>query len=125
MQASSGPATIAVRTTPLGRILVDGKGMTLYLFEQDTGTTSTCNGSCATFWPPTTTDGAAKAGTGIDASKLGTTMRNDGTTEVTYNGHPLYYYKGDKEPGDTTGQGLNAFGALWYVVSPSGKEIVG
>jgi predicted lipoprotein with Yx(FWY)xxD motif len=123
-QAASGAATIAVRTTPLGRILVDGRGMTLYLFEQDTGMKSTCNGSCANFWPPVTTTRAAKAGSGLDAGKLGTTARTDGKTEVTYNGHPLYYYAGDKQPGDTTGEGLNAFGALWYVVSPAGKEVV-
>jgi predicted lipoprotein with Yx(FWY)xxD motif len=124
-QAASGVATIAVRTTPLGRILVDGRGMTLYLFEKDTGMMSTCNGSCAKFWPPVTTTGAAKAGSGLDAGKLGATARTDGETEVTYNGHPLYYYAGDKQPGDTTGQGLNAFGALWYVLSPAGKEVVG
>jgi predicted lipoprotein with Yx(FWY)xxD motif len=124
-QAASGVATIAVRTTPLGRILVDGRGMTLYLFEKDTGMMSTCNGSCAKFWPPVTTMGAAKAGSGLDAGKFGTTARPDGETEVTYNGHPLYYYAGDKQPGDTTGQGLNAFGALWYVLSPAGKEVVG
>jgi predicted lipoprotein with Yx(FWY)xxD motif len=124
-QAASGAATIAVRTTPLGRILVDGGGMTLYLFEKDTGMKSTCNGSCAKFWPPVTTTGAANAGSGLDTGKLGTTARTDGETEVTYNGHPLYYYAGDKQPGDTTGQGLNAFGALWYVLSPAGKEVVG
>jgi predicted lipoprotein with Yx(FWY)xxD motif len=121
---AASQATIAVRTTPLGRILVDGNGMTIYLFEQDTGSSSTCNGSCAQFWPPVTTAGKPKAGAGIDAAKLGTTMRDDGKTEVTYNGHPLYLYAGDKHPGDTTGQGINAFGALWYVVSPAGKEIV-
>jgi predicted lipoprotein with Yx(FWY)xxD motif len=99
--------------------------MTLYLFEKDTGMKSTCNGACATFWPPVTTEGAAKVGSGLDAGKLGTTARTDGETEVTYNGHPLYYYAGDKQPGDTTGQGLNAFGALWYVVSPAGREVVG
>jgi predicted lipoprotein with Yx(FWY)xxD motif len=123
--SAASAASISVRTTPLGRILVDGVGMTIYLFEQDTGTTSTCNGACAKFWPPVTTKGKPKAGGGIDAAKLGTTMRDDGTTEVTYDGHPLYLYAGDKHPGDTTGQGLNAFGALWYVVSPAGKEIVG
>jgi predicted lipoprotein with Yx(FWY)xxD motif len=124
-QAASGAATIAVRTTPLGRILVDGRGMTLYLFEKDTGMKSTCNGACAKFWPPVTTTGAAKAGGGLDAGKLGTTARTDGETEVTYNGHPLYYDAGDKQPGDTTGEGLNAFGALWYVLSPAGMEVVG
>jgi predicted lipoprotein with Yx(FWY)xxD motif len=125
MPTTSGPATISVRMTPLGRILVDGKGMTLYLFEKDTGTTSMCNGSCASFWPPTTTDGSPKAGGEVKASKLGTTTRSDGSTQVTYNGHPLYYYEGDSAPGDTAGQGQNIFGALWYVVSPAGDEVVG
>jgi predicted lipoprotein with Yx(FWY)xxD motif len=123
--AASGPATIAVKSSSLGQILVDGKGMTLYLFEKDTGTTSMCSGSCAQFWPPVTTKGAAKAGSGIMASKLGTTMRSDGKTQVTYNGHPLYYYAGDQKPGDVNGQGQNAFGALWYVMSPAGNAITG
>jgi predicted lipoprotein with Yx(FWY)xxD motif len=122
---AGGQASIALRTTPLGRILVDGNGMTIYLFEQDTSTSSACNGSCAQFWPPVKTEGKPKAGAGVDAAALGTTKRTDGTTEVTYHGHPLYLYAGDKHPGDTTGQGINAFGALWYVVSPAGKEIVG
>lgn len=125
MAAASGPATIAVKSSSLGQILVDGKGMTLYLFEKDTGTTSMCTGSCAQFWPPVTTKGAAKAGSGIMASKLGTTMRSDGTTQVTYNGHPLYYYAGDQKAGDVNGQGQNAFGALWYVLSPAGNAITG
>jgi predicted lipoprotein with Yx(FWY)xxD motif len=120
---ASGPTTISVRTSPLGRIVVDGKGMTLYLFEKDTGTTSMCTGSCAAFWPPATTDGAPRAGSGAAASKLGTTTRSDGTTQVTYNGHPLYYYEGDGAAGDAAGQGMNASGALWYVVSPAGTEI--
>jgi predicted lipoprotein with Yx(FWY)xxD motif len=122
---ASGSATIASRMTSLGQILVDGNGMTIYLFEKDKGTTSMCDGSCAKFWPPVTTSGAPKAGSGVTAAKLGTTKRADGTTEVTYNGHPLYLYAGDKNPGDVTGQGLNAFGALWYVVSPAGNEVVG
>jgi predicted lipoprotein with Yx(FWY)xxD motif len=124
-QPASGGATISTRTTPLGKILVDGRGMTVYLFEKDTGMTSNCSGSCAQFWPPVTTKGAAKAGSGIDAGKLGTTTRTDGTSQVTYNGHPLYYYVGDKKPGETTGQGLTAFGALWYVVSSAGEAIAG
>jgi predicted lipoprotein with Yx(FWY)xxD motif len=123
MPTTSRPATVSAQTTSLGRILVDGKGMTLYLFENDTSTTSTCNGPCASFWPPTTTEGAPQAGSGVKASKLGTTKRSDGTTQVTYNGHPLYYYEGDNAPGETAGQGMNVFGALWYVVSPAGNEI--
>lgn len=124
-ESASGSATIAVRNSSLGRILVDGRGMTLYLFEKDTGTTSTCNGSCAHFWPPLTTKGMPKADTGTMAAKLGTTQRTDGTTQVTYDGHPLYYYRGDTKPGDVTGQGLDAFGALWYVLAPGGMAITG
>jgi predicted lipoprotein with Yx(FWY)xxD motif len=122
-QATTGAAMVSVRSTSLGDILVDAKGMTLYLFEKDTGTTSTCSGQCATFWPPLTTKGAPKAGSGADADKLSTSKRSDGTTQVTYNGHPLYYYAPDQKPGDTTGQGLNVFGATWYVLSPAGEAI--
>jgi predicted lipoprotein with Yx(FWY)xxD motif len=121
---STGAATVAVRSTSLGRVLVDGNGMTLYLFEKDTGPMSTCSGDCATEWPPLTTNGAPKAGTGVSASKLGTTKRSDGTMQVTYNGHPLYAYVGDQNAGDTTGQGLDFFGAVWYVLSPKGDAIV-
>jgi predicted lipoprotein with Yx(FWY)xxD motif len=116
-------ATVAVATTKLGQILVDGKGLTLYLFVADTGTTSTCNSSCATVWPPVLTTGAPQAGTGANASLLGITARTDGTTEVTYAGHPLYYFVQDKSAGDTTGQGVNSFGALWWVLSPAGAAI--
>ena len=116
-------ATVAVATSKLGQILVDGKGLTLYLFVADTGTTSTCNSSCATVWPPVLTTGAPVAGTGANASLLGTTTRTDGTTEVTYAGHPLYYFVQDKAAGDTTGQGVNSFGALWWVLSPAGAAI--
>ena len=120
---ATGSATISSRMTSLGQILVDGNGMTIYLFEKDKGTTSMCDSSCARFWPPVTTSGAPKAESGVIAAKLGTTKRADGTTEVTYNGHPLYLYAGDKSAGDVTGQGLNAFGALWYVLSPTGQAI--
>jgi predicted lipoprotein with Yx(FWY)xxD motif len=113
---------VKTANTPLGQILVDGSGRTLYLFEGDTGTTSTCNGSCAAAWPPDVTSGAA-VGTGVSASMLGTTSRSDHTTQVTYNGHPLYFFSGDSAAGQTTGQGVNAFGALWYVVSPKGTPI--
>ncbi|HEY8798137.1 MAG TPA: hypothetical protein VIO85_09765, partial [Candidatus Dormibacteraeota bacterium] len=107
----------------LGKILVDGNGMTVYLFVADTGTASTCYTSCATIWPPVLTTGAPKAGAGAQASLLGTTARTDGTTEVTYAGHPLYYFIKDKKPGDTTGQGVNGFGALWWVLAPSGAAM--
>lgn len=117
-------ATIAVAANAkLGQILVDGKGMTVYLFVADTGTASTCYGSCATIWPPVLTTGAPQAGTGADDSLLGTTTRTDGKVEVTYAGHPLYYFVKDKQPGDTTGQGVNGFGALWWVMSREGAAI--
>jgi predicted lipoprotein with Yx(FWY)xxD motif len=116
--------TIAVATNAkLGQILVDGKGMTVYLFVADTGTASTCYTSCAQVWPPVLTTGAPQAGTGAQASLLGTTTRTDGTVEVTYAGHPLYYFLKDKVAGDTTGQGVNGFGALWWVLSPSGAAM--
>lgn len=122
-QAANGEK-IAVATNPkYGQILVDDKGMTLYLFVKDSGTASTCYGQCATYWPPVLTDGKPQAGSGVDASKLGTTTRTDGKVEVTYAGHPLYYFIQDKAPGDTTGQGVNGFGDLWWVLNPSGAAI--
>jgi len=121
--AAAGAAKVAVANSPLGRILVDGGGRTLYLFEKDTSTASTCDGSCASIWPPFTTTGKPLAGDGALAGKLGTTKRTDGKIEVTYNGHPLYYYAGDTKPGDTTGQGLDSFGAEWDVLSPAGRKI--
>jgi predicted lipoprotein with Yx(FWY)xxD motif len=119
----SGAATVALANSDLGKILVDGKGRTLYRFEADKGTTSTCDGACASAWPPLTTEGKPIAASGVSAAKLGTTERSDGTTEVTYNGHPLYTYAGDSTPGQTTGQGSNGFGAEWYVLSAAGNGI--
>ena len=98
--------------------------MTLYLFEADNGTASRCDGACASAWPPLTTAGPPIAGAGVSASKLGTAKRGDGTTEVTYHGHPLYTYAGDSAPGQTTGQGSDDFGAEWYAVSATGTPIV-
>jgi predicted lipoprotein with Yx(FWY)xxD motif len=121
---STGGATLSVASTSFGQILVDGQGRTLYLFAADTGKTSTCDGSCATYWPPDTTTGAApQAGSGVNAALIGTSKRSDGSTEVTYNGHPLYYFSGDSKTGDTAGQNLDASGAKWYVVNPSGAAV--
>jgi len=120
---SAPAASVSLASTKLGKILVDGQGKTLYLFEKDKSTSSTCDGACAGAWPPLTTSGKPSAGTGVIASKLGTTKRNDGTTEVTYNGHPLYTYAGDGAPGQTSGQGLDDYGAEWYVLSRSGKTV--
>ena len=123
-QSGSGSHTIAVSdNSSLGKVLVDSKGRTVYLFQKDTGSMSTCSGACATDWPPVTTTGKPTAGSGLTASMVGTTTRSDGTKQVTYNGHPLYTYVGDQKAGDTNGQGVSAFGALWYAVSPSGSTV--
>ena len=121
---AAAAATIMVATDAKpGTILVDGNGKTVYLFVADKGTASSCYTSCATIWPPVLTTGAPIAGTGATASLLGTTTRTDGKVEVTYAGHPLYYFVQDKKAGDTTGQGINGFGGLWWVLSPAGAAI--
>ncbi|TMC86771.1 MAG: hypothetical protein E6I69_00100 [Chloroflexi bacterium] len=117
--------TISAGSSRLGSILVDSRGRTVYVFVADSGTSSSCNSSsCVQNWPPVLTKGVPQAGSGVDASLLGTTKRRDGTTEVTYAGHPLYYFIADHKPGDITGQDIDAFGGPWYVISPSGKQIV-
>jgi predicted lipoprotein with Yx(FWY)xxD motif len=121
--AAKAGAKIAIGKTPLGRILVDSKGITLYDFPPDKGTRSVCYGACAALWPPLITNGKPVAGPGVKASLLGTTKRSDGRFEVTYNGHPLYYFVSDRKPGQTTGQGLNQFGGPWWVISAAGKEL--
>jgi len=127
--SKSSPATVATAHTKLGTVLVDGRGRTLYLFEKDKGRASTCYGACASIWPPLTSGatgaGGANglAGSGLNAAKLGSIKHGDGKTEVTYDGHPLYTYAGDAKPGDVRGQGLNQFGAEWYVLAPSGNKI--
>jgi predicted lipoprotein with Yx(FWY)xxD motif len=117
------PATVAVATTGLGQILVDAEGRTLYLFKKDTGAASACAGECAGDWPPLRTSGDPTAAGGANPSQLGTTKRADGSPQVTYSGHPLYLYEGDKKPGDTNGQGSTAFGAGWYALSPTGDQV--
>jgi predicted lipoprotein with Yx(FWY)xxD motif len=116
-------ATVTNRSTNLGPTLVDGTGRTLYLFESDTPTTSTCNGSCASVWPPASAASTPHATGGTRVDLLGTLRRTDGTTQLTYKGHPLYYFAGDAKPGDTTGQGLDQFGAKWYALTPGGGTI--
>jgi predicted lipoprotein with Yx(FWY)xxD motif len=120
---SSGAASVATKTSSLGTFLVDGKGRALYLWDADHGSKSTCSGACAQAWPPLTTTATPKASGAVKASLLGTTKRTDGTSEVTYAGHPLYYFAGDTQPGQTTGQGSNGFGAPWWVVTPAGKAL--
>jgi predicted lipoprotein with Yx(FWY)xxD motif len=122
--AGADAATIGVANNgSLGKILVDSKGNTVYLFQKDSGTKSACTGSCATIWPPVRATGKPTVSGGLSASKLGTTARSDGAPQVTYAGHPLYLYTADSKPGDATGQGINAFGALWYVLSSSGAAV--
>jgi predicted lipoprotein with Yx(FWY)xxD motif len=121
--ASGGAPVDVVSDKKLGKIIVDPNGRTLYDFVIDKGTMSVCYGACASLWPPYLTKGAPKAGAGASASLLGTTKRRDGSTEVTYAGHPLYYYAPDQKRGQITGQALNQFGAPWYALAPNGREI--
>src|SRR3954470_12783548 len=117
-------ATVGVANSGgLGKILVDSHGRTLYLFQADKGTKSACTGACAQAWPPLRAGGKPVAGSGLTASKLTTAPRSDGMPQVVYNGHPLYRFATDQNPGDAGGQGVNAFGANWYVLSPAGATI--
>lgn len=124
---TSGAAskTVGVANSGLGSIVVDSRGRTLYLWQADTGSKSTCSGECAADWPPLLTTGAPTAGSGAKASLLGTTKRSDGTEQVTYNQHPLDRFAGDTASGQTAGQGSTGFGARWYVLSPGGNQITG
>ena len=124
--SASAGAQAMVKTASagnLGTILVDGKGRTLYLFEADKSTTSTCNGSCAAAWPPLLTSGTPSTGGSAQSKLVGTSQRSGGTTQVTYHGHPVYGYAGDSKPGDTNGQALNQFGAGWYVLDAGGNKV--
>ena len=115
---SGSSATITVTDSTLGKIVVDGAGMTLYRFTPDSGTTSTCVDACADLWPAAV--GPGQAGSGLEASALGVTSRPDGSSQITLDGHPLYTYAGDSAAGDTTGQGV---GGKWYVVGADGTTI--
>jgi predicted lipoprotein with Yx(FWY)xxD motif len=120
--ASSG-TTVKAAKSRFGKIVVDGRGRTLYLFEKDRRGHSACSGTCATYWPPLLTTAKPVAGTGAKKSLLGTIRRANGKKQVTYGGHPLYRYIQDRKPGQITGQDSHFFGASWYVVSPAGKKI--
>jgi predicted lipoprotein with Yx(FWY)xxD motif len=121
--AAGGAATITTANHGLGKMLVDSQGRTLYLWQADSGMSSTCSGACAAGWPPVTTTGTPKAAGGVQAGWLGTTKRADGTLQVTYGGHPLYRFAGDTAAGQVTGQGNPGFGAPWYVVATDGSAI--
>jgi predicted lipoprotein with Yx(FWY)xxD motif len=121
--SSGAAAVLTVASAPkVGPVLVDSEGFTVYDFHKDKGTTSSCYGACESAWPPVTTAGAAKTGEGAMSSKLGTTKRKDGTTQVTYAGHPLYTFVEDKKPGEANGNDVSAFGAQWYALKGSGEE---
>jgi predicted lipoprotein with Yx(FWY)xxD motif len=114
---------VEVHSTSLGRILVNSRGHTLYLFKKDSRGKSACTGACAQFWPPLRASGAPTAGSGVSASKLGTIRRSDGKPQVTYKGHPLYTFVMDTKAGQTHGQGLTAFGGSWFTLSRAGNQI--
>jgi predicted lipoprotein with Yx(FWY)xxD motif len=120
---AGGATRVAVASSQLGRIVVDGKGRTLYLFEKDKNRHSACYGPCATYWPPLLTHGKPVARAGAKQSLLGTTRRANGSRQVTYGGHPLYRYALDGKPGQTSGEGLQDFGGGWDAVSPAGKKV--
>jgi predicted lipoprotein with Yx(FWY)xxD motif len=123
--AGSAAVVTASTATGLGKVIVDSKGMTLYDFHKDKGGKSACYGPCAKGWPPLLTEGKPQAGEGAMTSKLGTIERTDGTTQVTYAGHPLYTFVEDKKPGEANGNDVDAFGAEWYALVPSGQEAEG
>jgi predicted lipoprotein with Yx(FWY)xxD motif len=115
--------TLKLRNTSFGRILVDGKGRALYLFTREPSTKSRCYGQCAVAWPPFLARGKLRAGSGLDAGRLGSSRRRDGRRIVTYNGHPLYYYVSDRKPGQVTCHNVVEFGGTWLVVNPEGNAV--
>lgn len=118
-----GATFVSLGNVPeLGLVLVDSKGYTLYDFHKDKGTMSSCYGACARVWPPLLTEGEAHPSNGAQKSLLGTTKRRDGTTQVTYAGHPLYTYVVDKKPGEANGNDFSAFGAEWYALTENGED---
>lgn len=122
--ATQSNGTVSLRKTNLGLILANARGHTLYLFAKDRNAKSSCNGSCARFWPPLLSRGKPTAGSGVNKSLLATTRRSNGTMQVTYNRHPLYTYALDKRAGQTKGEGNSLFGAKWWAVSAKGRAVV-
>jgi predicted lipoprotein with Yx(FWY)xxD motif len=122
--ATTGTTVVVKRASKLGTILAAGsKKLTVYMFEGDKGASSSCTGACASVWPPVTTSGAPITSGSAHSADLGTITRSDGTTQVTYKGHPLYFFAKDKDSGDAYGQGVHGFGADWYVLTPSGSKV--
>ena len=122
--SNGGSAMLKTTQTSEGRFLVDGQGHSLYLFDKDEDGESYCTGACAAVWPPVETDSTPRAATGVASGALGTVERDDGDRQVTYHGHPLYYYAADASmPGRTKGEEADQFGAEWYLVGPQGKAL--
>jgi len=121
--ASGQAATVGISNTGIGRILVNSQGRTLYLFKADQGTKSACTGACAGAWPPLLVTGKPSPGSGINDSLVGTATRPEGTTQLTYNGHPLYLFAQDQKAGETNGQGVSAFGASWFALNSAGNQV--
>jgi predicted lipoprotein with Yx(FWY)xxD motif len=122
--AATGTVVAVKHSGKLGTVLAAGsKKLTVYMFEGDKGASSSCTGECAAVWPPVTSSGAPTTSGSASSADLGTITRADGTTQVTYKGHPLYFFAKDKDSGDAYGEGVHGFGADWYVLAPSGKEV--
>jgi predicted lipoprotein with Yx(FWY)xxD motif len=121
--ASGAAMVITTKAGSAGTFLTDGSGRTVYLWVKDGTGSSACSGACAALWPPVTTGGSPTASGSAKASDLGTITRSDGAKQVTYGGHPLYYYAGDSGAGQTNGQGTDSFGAKWWLVAPAGTSI--
>jgi predicted lipoprotein with Yx(FWY)xxD motif len=122
---SSSAVKIEAQSSSLGKILTDGSGRTLYLFEKDTGPKSNCSGVCAANWPPFTAASKPAVAGGASSADITLIKRSGGKQQVAYKGHPLYHYAGDSSAGDLNGQGMEAFGAEWYVLSPTGSKVEG
>jgi predicted lipoprotein with Yx(FWY)xxD motif len=116
-------ATVLAKPSRFGEILFDGRGYVLYVFTRDPRGRSVCRGACARAWPPYVVKTRPRAGTGVAARRLGTTRRGDGSLQVTYAGRPLYYYVGDRKPGEILCQYVSEFGGIWLVIRPSGRLV--
>jgi predicted lipoprotein with Yx(FWY)xxD motif len=122
MGSTQAASTLTVRSSSFGKVLFDGRGFVLYAFTKDTRR-SACSGACAKKWPPYIVHGSLRAGANVNRSLLGTVRRANGARQVTYAGRPLYYYTGDKSPGQILCQNVSEFGGLWLVVRPTGKLV--
>jgi predicted lipoprotein with Yx(FWY)xxD motif len=120
--SASGATVITTASSSAGTVLTSSSGRAVYLWAKDTGDKANCTGACAGAWPPVTTTGAPTASGSVKASDLGTITGSGGAKQVTYDGHPLYYFSGDTGPGTASGQGLDAFGAKWWLVAPTGSD---